>query len=88
MTAQAPIAGGPRAAGDAGPSLTATEIAQRVGGTLRGDGAVRVRAVAPLARAGAEELSFLGKATYLPDFEGSHAGVVLVAPQFADAPGP
>ena len=88
MTAKAPSTGGLRAAGDAGPSLTAAEIAQRVGGTLRGDGAVRIRAVAPLARAGADELSFLGKASYLPDFGNTRAGAVLVAPEFADAAGP
>ena len=88
MTANAPSTGGVRVAGDAGPSLTAAEIAQRVGGTLRGDGAVRIRAVAPLARAGAEELSFLGKASYLPEFGATRAGAVLVAPEFADAAGP
>ena len=70
------------------PSLTAAEVARRVGGTLRGDGAVAVRAVAPLGRAGAEEISFLSSAAYLADFRTTRAGVVLVAPEFADSEGP
>jgi UDP-3-O-[3-hydroxymyristoyl] glucosamine N-acyltransferase len=88
LTAQAPSTGGPRTAGDASPSLTAAEIAQRVGGTLRGDGAIVVRAVAPLRRAAAHELSFLGSASYLEEFKVTAAGVVLVAPDLADAAGP
>ena len=70
------------------PTLTAAEVARRVGGTLRGDGAVAVRAVAPLGRAGAEEISFLSSAAYLADFRTTRAGVVLVAPEFADSEGP
>ena len=88
MTARVPSAGGPRVAGVAAPSLTAAEVAARVGGTLRGDGTVRVRAVAPLRRAGADELSFLGSAAYLPDFRETKAGVVLVDPAFEHADGP
>ncbi len=88
MTARTPSTGGLGAAGDSSPSLTAAEIAQRVGGTLHGDGTVRVRAVAPLARAGADDLSFLGGAAYLPDFQASRAGVVLVAKEFSAAGGP
>jgi len=69
-------------------ALTAAEVARRVGGTLRGDGAVSVRAVAPLGRAGAEEISFLSSAAYLSDFRTTRAGVVLVAPEFAESEGP
>ncbi len=88
MTAPAPSTGGPRAAGDASPSLTAAEIAQRVGGTLRGDGAIVVRAVAPLRRATAGELSFLGSASYVEEFKMSAAGIVLISPELAASAGP
>jgi len=88
LTERAPAAGGPRAAGAAAPVLTAAEVARQVGGTLQGDGAARVSAVAPLRRAGAGELSFLGSAAYLAEFRDSRAGVVLIAPEFARAEGP
>jgi len=86
LTARAPSAAPP--GGGTGPSLTAAEIARRVGGTLQGDGASRVSAVAPLRRAGAGDLSFLGSAAYAAEFSASAAGVVLIAPEFAAAPGP
>jgi UDP-3-O-[3-hydroxymyristoyl] glucosamine N-acyltransferase len=90
LTVRAPSAGGPAAgaAGGAPPSLSAADVAQRVGGTLRGDGSVRVSAVAPLRRAGDGELSFFAKAAYLEEFKASHAAIVLVSPEFADAAGP
>ena len=73
-----------RAAGGEGDhSLTAADIAQAVGGRLEGDGSARVRGVAPLDRAGAEDLSFLAGAKYAPQFARSGAGVVLVAPELA-----
>ena len=69
------------------PSLTAEAIAHLVGGTVRGDGGARVRGVAPLDRATSEDLSFLAQQRYAALFERSAAGVVLVAPDLADAPG-
>ena len=70
-----------------GPSLTAEAIARLVGGTIRGDGGARVRGVAPLDRATTDDLSFLAQPRYAALFERSQAGVVLVAPELADAPG-
>lgn len=67
--------------------MTAAELAEATGGRLVGDGAVAVRAIAPLDRAGPEELSFLAAAKYAPLFATSKAGVVLVAPELADEPG-
>lgn len=67
--------------------MTAAEIAATVGGTLAGNGSVAVTAIAPLDRAGATDLSFLAGAKYAPAFEHSGAGVVLVTPELADAPG-
>jgi UDP-3-O-[3-hydroxymyristoyl] glucosamine N-acyltransferase len=68
--------------------LTAAEIAAAVGGTLVGDGTTAVHGVAPLDRAGATDISFLANAKYAPAFARSQAGVTLVAPDLASAPGP
>ena len=59
-------------------SLTADDVAAAVGGELVGDGATRVEAVAPLDRAGPNDLSFLASPKYVPLFTSSAAGVVLV----------
>jgi len=67
--------------------MTAAEIAEATGGTLIGDGAATVCAIAPLDRAGPDELSFLASAKYTTLFEGTAAGVVLVAPELQETPG-
>ena len=64
--------------GDVNGSLAAADVAALVGGALVGDGAVRVRAVAPLDRAGAGDLTFLAASRYLAYFHASQAAVVLV----------
>ncbi len=69
------------------PSLTAAEVASAAGGTVVGDSSVRVRAVAPLDRAGPADLTFLAHAKYADAFLRSGAGVVLVTPELAEAPG-
>lgn len=69
------------------PSMTAAEIAALVGGTLVGDPDAAVSSVAPLHRAAASDISFVAHARYAGAFEGSAAGVVLVAPELRDAPG-
>jgi UDP-3-O-[3-hydroxymyristoyl] glucosamine N-acyltransferase len=46
-----------------------------------------VRRIAPLDRAAADNLSFLGAAKYAAAFTTSGAGVVLVAPELAETPG-
>jgi UDP-3-O-[3-hydroxymyristoyl] glucosamine N-acyltransferase len=69
--------------------LTAAEIASLVGGTLVGDGAVRLRAVAPLDRAGPGDLAFLAAGRYLPYFHASRAGAAFVTAEHgAEQPGP
>ena len=74
--------------GGSGPTvLTAEQIAGAVGGRVVGDGSAAVRAVAPLDRAGADDLSFLSGAKYAALFEASSAGVVLVPPDLEGAPG-
>jgi UDP-3-O-[3-hydroxymyristoyl] glucosamine N-acyltransferase len=72
--------------GGESPSLTAEAIARLVGGTVRGEGTARVRGVAPLDRATSDDLSFLALPRYTALFEHTRAGVVLVAPELADAP--
>jgi UDP-3-O-[3-hydroxymyristoyl] glucosamine N-acyltransferase len=58
--------------------LTLGEIAERVNGVLAGDSAAEVAGVAPLDRAGPEELSFVANPRYLPYVQGTRAGVLLV----------
>ncbi len=67
------------------PSITAVELAKRVGGTLSGDGARVVKTVASLDEAGPDALSWLGSLDYLPKLAASRAGVVLV-PQGCEVP--
>ncbi len=59
-------------------SLTLAEVAALVGGELRGAAAQRVTHVAPLHEAGPDALSWLGHDRYIPQFEQSRAGAVLV----------
>lgn len=66
------------------PALTAGEIATLIGGTLSGDRERAVSGVAPLDRAGPDQLSFLADKRYASLLPASHAGVVLVAPEFGE----
>ena len=52
--------------GEGSPTLTAEAIARMVGGQVVGDGSVVLRAVAPLDRARADELTFLAHERYAP----------------------
>jgi UDP-3-O-[3-hydroxymyristoyl] glucosamine N-acyltransferase len=69
--------------------LTAQAVAELVGGRLLGDGAVTIRTVRPLDRAGPEALSFAISNRYAEELRASRAGAVLVPDALADAePGP
>lgn len=68
--------------GDGHAPITAADIAAQVQGRLIGDPHARVAGVAPLDRAGPEELSFLSHARYGAWFAQSRAGVVVLSPQF------
>jgi UDP-3-O-[3-hydroxymyristoyl] glucosamine N-acyltransferase len=75
-------------AGATPPRLSARDIAALTGGELVGSPDVTVRGVAPLDRAGPEELSFLAARRYLPYFQRTSAGVVLCTRELAgDAAG-
>jgi UDP-3-O-[3-hydroxymyristoyl] glucosamine N-acyltransferase len=69
--------------------LTAREIAAFTQGELIGSPEATVGGVASLDEAGPHDASFLASTTYLPYFQASRAGVVLLGPQFRGAtPGP
>ena len=73
--------------GESSQALTAAAIAAAVGGTLVGDGSALVAGIAPLDRATEQQLSFVASAKYASLFAASKAGVVLVTPELAEAPG-
>jgi UDP-3-O-[3-hydroxymyristoyl] glucosamine N-acyltransferase len=77
-----------RRGGESEIALTAASIAALVSGQLVGDREAVVSAIAPLDRAGPTDLSFLAAERYAPQFAESRVGVVLIAPELANAAGP
>lgn len=61
------------------------ELARRFNLEARGDPSGVIRGVAPLARAGSEHLAFLANPRYAADLARTHAGVVVLRAQQADA---
>jgi len=68
-------------------ALTAAALAELAKGELRGDGSVEVDRLASLDRAGPRDASFLASPKYAAQLSDSNAGVILMAPAFADLPG-
>ncbi len=68
-------------------SLRLADVAHAVGGTVVGDGEVRVSRLASLDRAAPSDLSFLASPKYARLLLESAAGGVLVTPELATAPG-
>ena len=68
--------------------LTARRIAEVVSGDLRGDGEVEAWSVAPVERATAGSVTFLGSAKYASFLASTGASVLLVTPDLVDTPGP
>lgn len=66
-------------------SYTLAEIVGRFGGELLGDGAVRIRQVAELNRASADEIGFVAQNKYLSQLAGSQAGAVILPRDASDA---
>lgn len=60
------------------PSLSLSAIAERVGGVLNGDPDHVISGVAPVDRAGPEELSFVANPRYLAYVQGTRAGALLL----------
>jgi UDP-3-O-[3-hydroxymyristoyl] glucosamine N-acyltransferase len=67
----------------AGPGVTAGQIAELVGGRLSGDPDRPLTGVAPLDRAGPDDLSLLASGRYAEPFRQSRAGAVLVTGDLA-----
>ncbi|TAN07446.1 MAG: UDP-3-O-(3-hydroxymyristoyl)glucosamine N-acyltransferase [Rhodanobacteraceae bacterium] len=61
------------------------ELARRFGLEARGDESRMIRGVAPLDRAGAEQLAFLANPRYATDLAHTGAGVVVLHAEHADA---
>lgn len=68
-------------------TLTAAAVANAVSGRVVGDADAAVTAIAPLDRAGPQDLSFLASARYASLLADARAGVVLVAPDLAETAG-
>lgn len=60
------------------PAVSIGEIVDLVTGRFAGDRARTVKAVAPLAQAGSEELTFLSNRKYAAQLAGTKAGAILV----------
>ncbi|HTR79290.1 MAG TPA: UDP-3-O-(3-hydroxymyristoyl)glucosamine N-acyltransferase [Gemmatimonadaceae bacterium] len=73
--------------GESDHVLTAAAIAEAVAGELVGNPETAITAIAPLDRATASDLSFLAAPKYARQLESTNAGVVLIAPELATAPG-
>ena len=73
--------------GDGASTITAEAIAALVAGELIGDGRVTVSGIAPLDRAGPDQLSIFSSAKYAPLMAGTKAGVVLVDPELRETAG-
>ncbi|HET7292352.1 MAG TPA: UDP-3-O-(3-hydroxymyristoyl)glucosamine N-acyltransferase [Vicinamibacteria bacterium] len=61
------------------------EIAERLGCTLRGDGAVEIRQVAGIESAGPGDLTFVANPKYAAHLAGSRASAVIVHPETPSA---
>ncbi len=62
------------------PGISLADLAAKLGGRAQGDASLRLTGVAPLAEAGAGDLSFLANARYLAQARRTGAGAVLVGP--------
>ena len=70
----------PAAAG----AVSVADLVARFGGTLLGDGTVPLRRIAPLQRAGADDLAFLSQAAAGAQLRDTAAGCVIVPPACAE----
>lgn len=62
------------------------ELVARLGGECIGDGATRIRSVAPPERAGEGDLAFIANPRYLDQLDGCRASAVIVRRMHASAP--
>jgi UDP-3-O-[3-hydroxymyristoyl] glucosamine N-acyltransferase len=64
--------------------VTVADIVSRLGGECVGDGSLAIERIAPLDRAGANEISFLASPKYRALLASTNAGCVIVAPALRD----
>ena len=64
-------------------AVTLAELAERFGGTVRGDPRTPIERVAPLHRAGPRDIAFVSDVRYLDDLKQTRAGAVILTPQAA-----
>lgn len=65
--------------------LTLAHVVESLGGTLHGDGAIRITGLASLEAATPSQLSFLSNPRYQQQLRDSRAGCVIVAPAMQEA---
>lgn len=65
--------------------MTVAQIAENIGGEVKGDGSVRISQMANLARAESHQMSFLSNSKYLKDLASSKAGAVILKPADAES---
>ncbi len=70
------------------PSYTLAQLAETIGGSVRGDGTVLVRGVGDIAEAGPSDITWISSARYADKLPTSRAGAVLVALDFGPTPMP
>lgn len=73
--------------GDGHSPVTAAAVAELAGGELHGDPSIVLRSIAPLDRAGPNDLSFLSHARYAAWYANTKAGVVIVGRDLANVAG-
>lgn len=71
-------------ASDAVGDVALSEIVERLGGELIGDGSARISNAAPLEHADRTSIAFLSNPQYVKQLATSQAGCVIVAPAFRD----
>jgi UDP-3-O-[3-hydroxymyristoyl] glucosamine N-acyltransferase len=69
-----------------GAAFRLAELAQVVGGTVRGDGSVLIRGVAGIAEAGPDQITWVSHARYAEGLQHSRAGAVVVRGDFGPTP--
>lgn len=65
-------------------TISLDELTQRFGGDVMGKGAHRVGGLAPLDKAGPDQISFLANQKYLVQVESTRAGAMLISPADLD----
>jgi len=67
--------------------LTLTDLAERIGAVVQGDGRIEVTGCAGLADAGPEDVSFVANPRYVKHLQTTQAGAVIVSPAEAKEAG-